>query len=205
MNNRIKYCLIKETPNDESILSTGTVESFVKDEILVAVKEAEVLKLEKEAYINIFGDGNGICRYKGVIKNIQNNIVTLNIKQLVEYERRHKKRIIVKIPINISTIKMENEEIIHLDKPILMIGRNLSVEGLLLETKLNIPMEVRFLVRLPIDGNDICLETSTKRKYQKDNMYFYGCEFRLKDKDKERVLRKFISKNNNNKVLDYYK
>lgn len=205
MKNIMDYCLIKETPNDESILTTGTVETFIKDQLVITVKDSKVINLDTEVYINIFDEGKGIFRYKGIIKFVENSLVTLtNVKQLVEWERRHKKRIIVKIPLKVTTIKNKNEEVIELNKPILMVGRNLSVDGVLLESKLDIPTDVRFLVYLPIEGTEVYLETITKRKYEKDNSFFYGCEFELKDKDKDLLLRNFILKNYNNKLLKYY-
>lgn len=205
MKNIVDYCLLKLSVDDNSVLTTGKVETFIKDYLVIKVKYSENININTEVYINIFHEGKGVFKYKGKIEGVENNLVSLKeVKQLVESERRSKKRIIVKIPLKVNTIKNKKDEVIELNKPILMVGRNLSIDGVLLESELDIPEEVSFVVYLPIEKSNVYLETITRRKYQKDNSFFYGCKFEIKDKNKNDLLKNFILKNYNNKILKYY-
>lgn len=205
MKNVIEYSAIKLTSADDKILITGIVKRFQKDMLIICANEKIKLKINEEVLINMFNKDKGIFIYNGVISDIlKNTIVVKNVKFLFNEERRNKNRIIVKIHLEVSKIRNVTEKVIELNKPIFMTSRNLSIKGILLECVLDIPKEVSFFVELPIEDKKIYIEAITKRKYKKNSLYYYGCEFIIKDTAQNCLLEKFILKNYNTKFFKYY-
>lgn len=205
MKNTIEYSSVKVTSMDEKIVNLGIVEKFQKHTLIVRIKEKTKLKVNEEVFINVFNKAQGVYLYSGVIKHIIENTIIINdIMFLLDKERRNNNRININIPLKVSKIKKLSEKTIELSKPIFMYGKNLSVGGILLECVLNIPDDVKFLIELPLDNNKIYIETVTKRKYEKNNLYYYGCEFTLVDLSQGNLLENYIIKNYNAKFFKYY-
>ncbi|MGL4773694.1 MAG: PilZ domain-containing protein, partial [Clostridium sp.] len=121
--------------------------------------------LGEEVLIHISDKKRGILIYEGIVQGIIKNTIMLKRVRLIENsQRREKVRVIVNMPIEVEKIKKE-EWLINLDKPIYMVSKNLSASGILLESTLDIPKEVGFVIHLPIGRNEIQIETITKRKY----------------------------------------
>lgn len=205
MKNIIEYSVIKLTSTDDKILTTGIVKKIQKDTLIICANGKIKLKINQEVFINIVNKDKGIFIYNGVISDIlENTIVVKNVIFLFDKERRNKNRIIVKIHLEVRQIRNVSEKVIELNKPIFMTSRNLSIKGILLECVLDIPKDINFLVELPIEDKKIYIEAITKRKYEKNNLYYYGCEFVIKDTEQNGLLEKFILKNYNTKFFKYY-
>ncbi|NFR90996.1 PilZ domain-containing protein [Clostridium botulinum] len=205
MRNRLEYSSIKLTSIDNKIITMGIVEKFQKDTLIICANEKTELKIHEEVFINIFNNNQGISIYSGIINNIlENTIVVKNILFLLDKERRNNNRIIVNMHLKVAKIRNVSEKVIELSKPIFMTSKNLSIRGILLECVLDIPKGVNFFIELPIEDKKIHIETITKRKYEKDNLYYYGCEFILKDAEQNNLLENFILKNYNAKFFKYY-
>ncbi len=99
----------------------------------------------------------------------------------------------ITLPVNI--LKKSYKEVINLSKPILMIAKNISISGILLDSPLNLPLDLNFILLLPIGNTTITIITETKRKFKTDHMYSYGCKFKFINKADEQLLRKFILDN----------
>ncbi|MDR5587413.1 MULTISPECIES: PilZ domain-containing protein [Clostridium] len=205
IKNSIEYSLAKLTSIDEKIITMGIVQKFQKDTLIICANEKTKLKVGEEVFINIFNNNQGISIYNGIINNIlKNTIVVKNIKFLLDKERRNNNRIIVNIPLKVAKIRNICENVMQLSKPIFMTSKNLSIRGILLECVLDIPEDINFFIELPIEDKKIYIETITKRKYEKDNLYYYGCEFILKNASENYLLENFILKNYNTKFFKYY-
>lgn len=205
MKNLIEYSTIKLTSDDDKIVTTGIVKKFQKDMLIIYTNEEIKLKINEEVLINTVNKDKGIFIYNGVISDIlENTIVVKNVTFLFNQERRNKNRIIVKIHLEVSKIGDVSEKVIKLNKPIFMTCRNLSIKGILLECALDIPKDINFFIELPIEDEKIYIQAITKRKYKKNNLYYYGCEFMIKDTAQNCLLEKFILKNFNNKFFKYY-
>ncbi|HBJ1650099.1 UNVERIFIED_ORG: PilZ domain-containing protein [Clostridium botulinum] len=205
MKSSIEYSSAKLTSIDEKIITMGIVEKFQKDTLIICANEKTELKVDEEVFINVFNKNQGIYIYNGIIKHIiENTIVIKDVRFLLDKERRNNNRINTNISLKVSEVRNISEKTIELSKPILMTCKNLSIRGLLLECKLDIPNDVKFFIELPIENNKIYVETTTKRKYKKDNLYYYGCEFTLKDMSHNNILENFILRNYNTKFFKYY-
>lgn len=205
IKNNIEYSSAKVTSIDEKVVNIGIIEKFQKDILIICTDEKTELKVDEEVFVNVFNKEEGICLYNGTINYIMENTISIkNVKFLFDKERRHYNRVNINIPLKVSKIKKISEKAIELSKPIFMSGKNLSIRGILLECVLDIPYDVKFLIELPIDNNKIYIETVTKRKYEKNNLYYYGCEFTLKDISQSNLLENYILKNYNTKFFKYY-
>ncbi|MBW6411275.1 PilZ domain-containing protein [Clostridium weizhouense] len=201
----LKYSLVKITSIDDKTSTNGIVDKFRNNTLTMFADEKTELKFNEEIFINIFDKDDGISIYSGVICNIFENTITINnVKYLFSNNRRDSNRIIVNIPLQINKIRKKSKEAITLSKPILMTSKNLSINGILLESPLNIPKNINFFIELPIDNNFISIETFTKRKYEKNNLYYYGCEFNIHNDSNNSYLENFILKNYNSKFFKYY-
>ncbi|WP_242984767.1 PilZ domain-containing protein [Clostridium taeniosporum] len=205
MKNNIEYSSAKITSIDEKVTTIGIVKKLQKDNLIICANDKTELKVGEEIFINVFNKNQGIYLYNGIISNILQNTITINnVKYLLDKERRNNNRINVNIPLKVNKIRSISEKAIQLSKPIFMSGKNLSIRGILLECELDIPNDINFLMELPIENAKIYIETTTKRKYEKNNLYYYGCEFVLKDTTKNILLENYILKNYNTKFFKYY-
>lgn len=200
-----EYSTIKLESIVDKTIVTGIVKKIEKNTLIIRANEKIEFKLEEEVLIHIFDKDKGIFIYNGFVSSILEKIITItNFTFLFDKQRRDKHRIVVNIPIEISKISNGSKKTIELIRPIYIIARNISARGILLECELDIPKKISFSIELPIDNEKIYLRTITKRKYQKDGLYYYGCMFVLQDNAKLYMLERFIMKNYNNKFFKYY-
>lgn len=108
--------------------------------------------------------------------------------------KRKEIRGIVNMEIKIEEILIDNSQIVALPKP--MAGRilNISCLGMLFESRLDIPINIGFCLKLSIENNIIDIIARILRKEEHEENYHYGCEFlQLSEPDKQ-VIRKYIFK-----------
>lgn len=101
----------------------------------------------------------------------------------------------VSIPLHVKRINRGNKNTFNLQKPILMKARDISINGILLESTLDIPNDINFNIDLPLKNMTLNIVTDTVRKYVKDNKFYYGCTFTLQTEEELNFLRNFINNN----------
>ena len=181
---------------EKNIVTEGIITSFKNNYLVVLNDEITELSINDKVSINIFNKMHGCMNYEGFVKSIKDN--TIDIDSLIfiqETQRRKHPRITTSISLNVNKIIKNSNEEIALSKPILMKAKNISIDGILLESFLDIPENVHFNINFPLDGKSIDLLTTTRRKYQENNMHYYGCSFDLMDIEQNEFLRKFIYQN----------
>ena len=198
----MEYCLasIKAISNNASL--SGIIKKCYSDSLILLLDEEGDFKTNDFVEIKVKRKNKPMIIYEGMVSNIKDReVVIKNLRVLWIKENRSENRVLVKIPLGVTKIKDINGNIIDLSKPIHMEVKNLSTNGLLLESNLDIPENVCFLINMPIEDETMNIKTSTKRKYEEDGLYYYGCEFILEDEVNRNILDKFILKNYNNKFL----
>lgn len=177
-------------------LCDGVVLSFASDQMTIHLAEIEKININDIILINIFTKTNGCIIYKGIAKIISGNNLTVDcVIFLEEKQRRKNHRMSISVPLHVTRIKKHNANPLELDKPILMKARDISINGILLESPLDIPDNIHFNINLPLQSMILNIVTDTVRKYQKNDLFYYGCTFILKNEDEHIFLRKFINDN----------
>jgi c-di-GMP-binding flagellar brake protein YcgR len=174
----------------------GIIQKFTAKQLVVLHKENITIPTGEKVQINLYNPSKGLIIYEAIVQHtLENKIVFDNIVFLRNRQRRSNGRIIVNIPLKISTIKKSSGEMLKLEKPIMMTGKNISGSGILLQCNLNIPDDVIFIVELPINDSLINITANITRKYKKNGLYYYGCHFYMLSEENKLVLKRFISQN----------
>lgn len=182
--------------DDGKKLSDGVIVSFASDQMAIHLSNIDEIKINDTLIINIFAKTNGCIIYKGIAKNISNNALTVDcVIFMEEIQRRKNHRMTISIPLHVKRIKRGNESTFNLEKPILMKARDISINGILLESTLDIPNDIHFTIDLPLKNMTLNIVTDTVRKYVKDTKFYYGCTFTLKTEEELNFLRNFINDN----------
>ena len=177
-------------------LSDGVIVSFTSDQMAIHLSNINEIKINDTLIINIFNKTNGCIIYKGIAKNISNNAIIVDCVIFMEEKQRRKNhRITISIPLHVKRINRDNESAFNLEKPILMKARDISINGILLESTLDIPHDIHFTIDLPLKNMTLNIVTDTVRKYVKDAKFYYGCTFTLKTEQELNFLRNFINDN----------
>lgn len=177
-------------------LSDGVIVSFAFDQISIHLNNTDEIKINETLIINIFTKTNGCIIYKGIAKALYNNTLTIDCVIFIEEKQRRKNhRMTVSIPLHVKRINRGNKNTFNLQKPILMKARDISINGILLESTLDIPDDIHFNIDLPLKNMTLNIVTDTVRKYVKDNKFYYGCTFTLQTEEELNFLRNFINNN----------
>lgn len=177
-------------------LSDGVIVSFAFDQMSIHLNNTDKIKINETLIINIFTKTNGCIIYKGIAKALYNNALTIDCVIFIEEKQRRKNhRMTVSIPLNVKRINRGNKNTFNLQKPILMKARDISINGILLESTLDIPDDIHFNIDLPLKNMTLNIVTDTVRKYVKDNKFYYGCTFTLQTEEELNFLRNFINNN----------
>ncbi|MFR2665957.1 MAG: PilZ domain-containing protein [Clostridium sp.] len=177
-------------------LSDGIIISFAFDQMSIHLNNTDEIKINETLIINIFTKTNGCIIYKGIAKALYNNALTIDCVIFIEEKQRRKNhRMTVSIPLRVKRINRGNKNTFNLQKPILMKARDISINGILLESTLDIPDDIHFNIDLPLKNMTLNIVTDTVRKYVKDNKFYYGCTFTLQTEEELNFLRNFINNN----------
>lgn len=177
-------------------LSDGVIVSFACDQMSIHLNNTDKIKINETLIINIFTKTNGCIIYKGIAKALYNNALTIDCVIFIEEKQRRKNhRMTVSIPLHVKRINRGNKNTFNLQKPILMKARDISINGILLESTLDIPDDIHFNIDLPLNNMTLNIVTDTVRKYVKDNKFYYGCTFTLQTEEELNFLRNFINNN----------
>lgn len=177
-------------------LSDGVIVSFAFDQMSIHLNNTDKIKINETLIINIFTKTNGCIIYKGIAKALYNNALTIDCVIFMEEKQRRKNhRMIISIPLHVKHINRGSKNTFNLQKPILMKARDISINGILLESTLDIPDDVHFNIDLPLKNMTLNIVTDTVRKYVKDNKFYYGCTFTLQTEEELNFLRNFINDN----------
>lgn len=177
------------------------IKSFFNDIMAIQVFEDCTFDIGDKLTIKIFDKLKGYCTYTGNIKSISNNIITLHCVVLDNtIQRRKSKRLLMSTPTNINKIVINKKKLLNLDKAISMKVKDISSTGILLESHLDVPKEINFIIDFPAGQEKITIKTTTMRKYTKNDLYYYGCTFLVEDTEKESLLLKFINTNYINQI-----
>ena len=177
-------------------LSDGVIVSFACDQMSIHLNNTDKIKINETLIINIFTKTNGCIIYKGIAKALYNNALTIDCVIFIEEKQRRKNhRMTVSIPLHVKRINRGNKNTFNLQKPILMKARDISINGILLESTLDIPDDIHFNIDLPLKNMTLNIVTDTVRKYVKDNKFYYGCTFTLQTEEELNFLRNFINNN----------
>ena len=177
-------------------LSDGVIISFAFDQMSIHLNNTDEIKINETLIINIFTKTNGWIIYKGIAKALYNNALTIDCVIFIEEKQRRKNhRMTVSIPLHVKRINRGNKNTFNLQKPILMKARDISINGILLESTLDIPDDIHFNIDLPLKNMTLNIVTDTVRKYVKDNKFYYGCTFTLQTEEELNFLRNFINNN----------
>lgn len=177
-------------------LSDGVIVSFACDQMSIHLNNTDEIKINETLIINIFTKTNGCIIYKGIAKALYNNALTIDCVIFIEEKQRRKNhRMTVSIPLHVKRINRGNKNTFNLQKPILMKARDISINGILLESTLDIPDDIHFNIDLPLKNMTLNIVTDTVRKYVKDNKFYYGCTFTLQTEEELNFLRNFINNN----------
>ena len=177
-------------------LSDGVIISFAFDQMSIHLNNTDEIKINETLIINIFTKTNGCIIYKVIAKALYNNALTIDCVIFIEEKQRRKNhRMTVSIPLHVKRINRGNKNTFNLQKPILMKARDISINGILLESTLDIPDDIHFNIDLPLKNMTLNIVTDTVRKYVKDNKFYYGCTFTLQTEEELNFLRNFINNN----------
>nr|WP_302647295.1 PilZ domain-containing protein [uncultured Clostridium sp.] len=177
-------------------LSDGVIVSFACDQMSIHLNNTDKIKINETLIIKIFTKTNGCIIYKGIAKALYNNALTIDCVIFIEEKQRRKNhRMTVSIPLHVKRINRGNKNTFNLQKPILMKARDISINGILLESTLDIPDDIHFNIDLPLKNMTLNIVTDTVRKYVKDNKFYYGCTFTLQTEEELNFLRNFINNN----------
>ena len=177
-------------------LSDGVIVSFAFDQMSIHLNNTDKIKINETLIINIFTKTNGCIIYKGIAKALYNNALTIDCVIFMEEKQRRKNhRMTVSIPLHVKRINRGNKNTFNLQKPILMKARDISINGILLESTLDIPDDIHFNIDLPLKNMTLNIVTDTVRKYVKDNKFYYGGTFTLQTEEELNFLRNFINNN----------
>lgn len=177
-------------------LSDGVIVSFASDQMAIHLSNINEIKINATLIVNIFTKTNGCIIYKGIAKAISNNALIIDCAIFIEEKQRRKNhRMTISIPLQVKQINRGSENFLNLDKPILMKARDISINGILLESPLDIPNDIHFTIDLPLKNITLNIVTDTVRKYVKDDKFYYGCTFTLKKEEDFNFLRNFINTN----------
>ena len=177
-------------------LSDGVIISFAFDQMSIHLNNTDEIKINETLIINILTKTNGCIIYKGIAKALYNNALTIDCVIFIEEKQRRKNhRMTVSIPLHVKRINRGNKNTFNLQKPILMKARDISINGILLESTLDIPDDIHFNIDLPLKNITLNIVTDTVRKYVKDNKFYYGCTFTLQTEEELNFLRNFINNN----------
>lgn len=177
-------------------LSDGVIISFAFDQMSIHLNNTDEIKINETLIINIFTKTNGCIIYNGIAKALYNNALTIDCVIFIEEKQRRKNhRMTVSIPLHVKRINRGNKNTFNLQKPILMKARDISINGILLESTLDIPDDIHFNIDLPLKNMTLNIVTDTVRKYVKDNKFYYGCTFTLQTEEELNFLRNFINNN----------
>lgn len=177
-------------------LSDGVIISFAFDQMSIHLNNTDEIKINETLIINIFTKTNGCIIYKGIAKALYNNALTIDCVIFIEEKQRRKNhRMTVSIHLHVKRINRGNKNTFNLQKPILMKARDISINGILLESTLDIPDDIHFNIDLPLKNMTLNIVTDTVRKYVKDNKFYYGCTFTLQTEEELNFLRNFINNN----------
>lgn len=175
--------------SEDNILTEGIVKEFTRNNLSITYRNKTKLQKGEKVRINIFDKLNGLFIYNGEIREILGKeIILSNINYVKNFQRRSEVRVDVNAKFQINALKKENEEIIDLEKPILVNAKNLSASGILIRCDLDIPENVSIIIDMNIKNKLIKVLASIARKYKGKDGYYYGCAFKdLSDKDKEHI------------------
>ena len=177
-------------------LSDGVIISFAFDQMSIHLNNTDEIKINETLIINIFTKTDGCIIYNGIAKALYNNALTIDCVIFIEEKQRRKNhRMTVSIPLHVKRINRGNKNTFNLQKPILMKARDISINGILLESTLDIPDDIHFNIDLPLKNMTLNIVTDTVRKYVKDNKFYYGCTFTLQTEEELNFLRNFINNN----------
>lgn len=177
-------------------ISDGVILSFACDQMTIHLDEIDNIKQNDIILINIFNRTNGYIIYKGIAKAFTNNTLTIDCVVFIkEIQRRKNHRMTISIPLHVNKINRDNQNCVNLDKPILMKARDISINGILLESPLDIPNDIHFTIELPLKNTILNIVTDTVRKYENNSLFYYGCTFTLKTEEELNFLRNFINDN----------
>lgn len=150
-------------------LSDGVIISFAFDQMSIHLNNTDEIKINETLIINIFTKTNGCIIYKGIAKALYNNALTIDCVIFIEEKQRRKNhRMTVNIPLHVKRINRGNKNTFNLQKPILMKARDISINGILLESTLDIPDDIHFNIDLPLKNMTLNIVTDTVRKYVKE-------------------------------------
>ncbi|WP_061996510.1 PilZ domain-containing protein [Clostridium sp. ATCC 25772] len=190
------YSLIKAESLYGDLTATGIIQYFDNNKLIMSINNEHMSNCKENFFLSIFSKKEGVLVYEASISKIYaKNIEFTNIRFLYSKNRRLHSRVNINITLPVNILKKSHKEVINLSKPILMIAKNISISGILLESPLNLPLDLNFILLLPIGTTTITIITETKRKFKTDCMYNYGCKFKFINKADEQLLRKFILDN----------
>ncbi len=175
--------------SEDNILTEGVVKEFTRNNLSITYRNKTKLQKGEKVRINIFDKLNGLFVYDGEIREILGKEIILNnINYIKNFQRRSEVRLDVNANFQINALKKENEEIITLEKPILVNVKNISASGILIRCDLDIPESVSVIIDMNINNKIIKALASIARKYKGKDGYYYGCEFNdLSESEKEHI------------------
>ena len=190
-----KYCLVKIEDIDTCNITSGILENFYNKTLVISTENCHSLSLNTQYFIHIISEESGISTYEATLNEISDNKLFFNSTIfLFSKERRDSNRVLVNISLKVFEVYVDNN-VFALSKPILMTAKNLSINGVLLQCSLDLPSTSIFILKFPINNKSINLTANCKRKFFKQSMYYYGCQFKLETEFDEMLLGKFILKN----------
>ncbi len=180
--------------NSANVLSAGTIESFNMNRITILCEKGSsiLVGIGQQVIVNIFDKFKGEIIYAGIIIEISDTrIIIENLEYIRGKQRREEVRVNVVMPIKIYEV-FYNNTLITLEKYIHGFIVNLSANGFLLSTTLDLPVGLRFLLSLNINNRTMPVIAHIIRKENNNNKFYYGTQLSTVNNDDKKVIRQHV-------------
>ena len=186
-------------PDRQRIISKAVIDRFV-DTTLSAKSSMFITDVARGTAVDCLIKNS----YRGqiflmaeVIEMAFSHVNLRNVRVVKEIQKRQEVRVDVRIPITIHRLIVSGAYV-SLNKPILMRVRNVSACGLLLNSDLEIPINVGFSFDLKLNSDipplTAVANPTRREKLNNKGGYNYGCNLTLMDSMCTSMIRKYTYK-----------
>ncbi len=190
--------IIINTENGEQI--QGIIIKQINQNINIKVTNSINLNINSEVHIRIYHEIKGeITGYGTIYKILSDRIILSNFKIKNTNQRRKRVRVPFNTNLKIWTIDIDEKKV-PLQKYIGMKSINISATGILLTSILNINKNIKVHLKLKIINKIIDIKASIVRKKEKDELFYYGCEFVNISEKNQDIINKYVFEEMKNQI-----
>ncbi len=175
----------------------GTIDHFSSKVLSFYSSQNDVydfLSDDQEIVVSVKHALKGELKYSGRVDQLQGKKVIINLLENIhKNQRRNEVRVNVSIPVEIYKIDTL-ERLIELDKYISGTVKDLSANGLLLYTDINLAEQLKFYITIQLNEEQIEIVGEIVRKIEQKNAYQYGCKIHTLSNSEADIIRKFVLK-----------